>query len=381
MDAMPLNQAGGQGRETQPALLFPDLQPWAQEPQPALDERRKAERDAILRRLATFAESDLGEKQERLAFILRQYPETRDDRRLLVLKYWERFNAKELAQWRSDSHRTLDVLLDLDNFSTLERLARHIQNTLGLFAGDERLRDLRAAMQGEFGRYLAAQPRDCEEIRLYLDETGTDGQSGVLGVAGVCVPDYRFFAQYHAAILQRRSSIGYSGTLHASEITDDCAPHVALMEELKKWRGGLLFIGHAISARVTTHQALLSLLHHLPLDALHRLREDGCLSGPKALVIVKEADEGFDRMYLPSLRTTLPEAMFNGFGGQVYLKEIQSLPKGSEPLLEAADIIAFAMQRGRHPGSHRAKDRLADIVMNVSGLDDPRDRGVVFKKW
>jgi hypothetical protein len=275
----------------------------------------------------------------------------------------------------------LDVLLDLENFENIERAARNIQNTLNLWPGTERFKVFQNERQQFFYQYFAEQGKADPEIRIYLDETGTDNQSRYLAVAGVCAADWRQYERYHAALCQWREGLGFPGTLHASEVTDDIRLPLALLNELGKKRGGLLFVAHVMRARSMTHQELESLFVQIALDTVRSLDESRCLDQPKALLVVKEADEGFDQVYLPRMHHELAEALAVDFLGRIYLKDIQAVPKGREVMLEAADLIVHAMQRRALYGGRNPKDRLAEAVMNVTGLEDPREKGVVIRLW
>ena len=61
---------------------------------------------------------------------------------------------------------------------------------------------MRDSRQQFFYQYFAAQRKGDPEIRIYLDETGTDNKSRYLGIAGVCVADWRQYERYHAALCQ-----------------------------------------------------------------------------------------------------------------------------------------------------------------------------------
>lgn len=368
---------GSLGQRGQPSLFddFDDrVQPWthADETLSAEDEEKQ---QALLARLA---KSDLARVEDKVAWILQRYPETRDNHILLALRYWYRFDADKIDAWEGGS---LNILLELENVATILRMGRHIQNSMKLWSGTERFKDFRDKYQLEFSRYFAEQAEGDKEIRLYLDETGTDTKSGFLAVAGICVPEWKVYEKHHAALRLWREQLGFLGTLHAADIPNDNAPHLALLEQLDSAKGSLLFIGHAIETRIATDQTLETLFLQLTLDALRKLNENGCLRETKHLLVVKEKADGFDRVYLPALRNDLEQALAAEFLGRVWLKDVVALPKGREVMLEVADHIAFGLQRGRRAGSRHPKDVVAETAMNVTGLDDPRERGVVFKLW
>lgn len=359
---------------TQSALFDNSVEAWVPA-ELALSEEKERERRALR---AALGNSEYGTVEQKVARILQQYPETRCSHTRLAIQYWSTFDADKLAEWDSLS---LDVLLDLENFENIERAARNIQNTLRLWSGPERFRFLRNARQLTFYEYFAEQRKGDPEIRLYLDETGTDNKSGYLAVAGICAADWRQYGRYHAALSQWREGLNYPGTMHAADVTSDIRPQLALLSQLRRRRGGLLFVAHVMLARAVTHRELELLFVQIALDTVRALDDSHCLGEPKALTIFKEADEGFDGVFLRPMRNELAEALAADFRGRVYLKDVQALPKGREVLLEAADQIVHGLQRRALHKGRNPKDRLGEAVMNVTGLEDPRAKGIVYKLW
>lgn len=368
-------QTPGASQSSGQSFLFDDrVQPWTHAVE-SLSADVEQQRQVLL---AALANSDYGTVEQKVAYILQRYPETRNSHTRLAIQYWLKFNADKLANW---DRLSLDVLLEVENFENIERAARNIQNTLKLWSGGERYKTLRDARQLLFSEYFAEQRKGDPEIRLYLDETGTDQKSGFLGVAGVCAADWRQYGRYHAALCQWRERLNYPGTLHASQITDDITGHLALLAEVNKRKGGLLFVAHVMRARGMTHTELEALFVQVVLDTLRNLDDSACLNEPKALLVTKEANSGFDSVFLRPLRADLEDALAAEFLRRVYLKDVQSVPKGREVMLEVADQIAHALLRRTLHRGHHPKDRVAEAVMNVTGFEDPREKGIVFKLW
>lgn len=104
---------GGQGS------LFDDrVQAWVHAEESVSGEAQK-EREALL---AALANSEYGTVEQKVARILKQYPETRDSHTRLAIKYWLVYEGEKMAQW---DRLNLEVLLDLENFENIERAAQH----------------------------------------------------------------------------------------------------------------------------------------------------------------------------------------------------------------------------------------------------------------
>jgi hypothetical protein len=151
------------------------------------------------------------------------------------------------------------------------------------------------------------------------------------------------------------------------------------LAELERRRTGLLLIGYVLNSRGMTHWDLFSLFVQLVVDAIRVLKKTGCLSPPRAVRVLKEAESGIDTMYLERMQRQLSDLIAVEFPGQVFVHPIESVVKGREVLLECADLIAGGVQRrvlykGRNP-----KDYVAEAVINVTGFESPADNGALFK--
>lgn len=365
-------------------LLFPihdeirepisDLQPWSGRPEPALSAEQAEHRQKML---ADIANSYLANREQRVAFILQRFPETRDSDTALCIRYWNMYQADVLERWNP---LELEVLFELDRIETLGRVRRMIQNDLRLFRGIEDTRRAREALQAEFHEYLAAHRDSLPEVRFYLDETGNEGDKAYTGIAGICIINWKQFEKHHAALEQWRSKQGWAETIHFSDTGADKVDRaVSLLQQLRSRRSGILFLGYSLVSRGRTHEDLFSLFIQLVVDSLKHLRECKCLTENRSVRVVKEADSGFDALYLHKLTKQLGEVVTLEFPGELAVLPVEAVPKGRTVLLECADLIAGGMQRRALGKGRNPKDRLAEAVMNVTGFEDGAEPGTIFK--
>lgn len=349
-----------------------ELQPWSvpmeSELSPEKNERRQ-------RMLAAVSDSRLGKMEHRVAYILHHFPETRDSDTALCIRYWKKFQADVVSETQP---LVLEVLFGLHRIETLGRIRRFIQNQLRLFRGMKETRKARNAMQVEFHEYLAARQQSLPEVRFYLDETG--GDLTYTGIAGICVINWKQFEIHCAALEQWRSSQGWPETIHFSDIGENKVERgVALLRQLQKRRSGVLFLGYAVNSRGRTDRDQLTLFIQLVLDSLTYLRSQGCLTEPRSIRVFKEAQTGFDSIYLRQLSQQLGDAVALEFPGLLHVLPVEPVPKGRTVLLECADLIAGGMQRRALRKGTNPKDRLAEAVTNVTGFEDADDPSAIFK--
>jgi uncharacterized protein DUF3800 len=351
-----------------------ELQPWSVRHESELPPEQAERRQKML---AEIANSRLATRELRVAHILQRFPETRDSDTALCIRYWKMFQADVLERWQP---MELEVLLELDRIETIGRVRRMIQNELRLFRGVEETRRAREAMQAEFHEYIAAHRDSLPEVRFYLDETGNEGDKTYTGIAGVCIINWKQFEKHHAALEQWRSKQGWPETIHFSETgTDKVDRAVSLLQQLQLRRSGILFLGYSLASRGRTHEDLFSLFIQLVVDSLKYLRECRCLTESRSVRVIKEADSGFDSLFLHKMTKQLGEVVALEFPGELAVLPVEAVTKGRTVLLECADLIAGGMQRRALGKGRNPKDRLAEAVINVTGFEDGADPGTIFK--
>lgn len=255
-----------------------------------------------------------------------------------------------------------------------------IQNDLRLFRGLEDTKRNRDALQQEFHEYFASHRDTFPEVRFYLDETGNEGDKTYIGVAGVCVMNWKQYEKHYAAIAKWRAEQGWPETIHFSETgVDKVDRAVALLAEFQRRRSGILFLGYGMASRGRTNEDMFSLFIQLVIDSLKYLDQNGCLDEPRSVQVVKEANSGFDSLFLDKMTKQLAESVALEFPGKLVVKPVQAITKGREAFLECADLVAGGMQRRALVKGRNPKDKLAEAVINVTGFEEVADTGAVFK--
>lgn len=328
--------------------------------------------------LAAIARSEFGAADREVATILQQLPETRDNYITLCIRHWHRFHADVLEDWGVND---LGFLYKLRKWTTITRACWEIQNKLQLFRGLEETHQYRMLYQKDLQEYIEAHKNVVPEVRFYLDETGNEGDKAYVGIAGVCVINWRQYEIHEAALQQWREQQG-SEPIHFSEMGWDRTPRaIALLDELQKRRGGLLFVGYALQARGSTREAIFTLFAQLVKDAMLYLRQHGSLGEPRVLRVIKEADPAFDNIYLERLTKHLTELVALECPNLLHVVPVEAVVKGRSVLLECADLIAGGMQRRALRKGSNPKDVLAEAVFNVTGFEDASEKGALFKMY
>ncbi len=196
----------------------------------------------------------------------------------------------------------------------------------------------------------------------------------------MCIINWKQFEKHHAALQQWRSEQGWAETIHFSDTGADKVDRaVSLLQQLQCRRSGVLFLGYSLVSRGRTHEDLFSLFIQLVVDSLKYLRECKCLTENRSVRVIKEADSGFDTLFLNKMTKQLDEAVALEFPGELTVLPVAAVTKGRTVLLECADLIAGGMQRRALGKGRNPKDRLAEAVINVTGFEDCADPGTIFK--
>ena len=343
--------------------------------QPPLSTESQEKRQQIL---AAIEASEFGTTEREVARILQQQPETRESYIALCIRYWQRFNADVLEEY---GVADLAFLYELRKWTTITRVGWEIQNKLQLFRGLEDTRQYRMLYQKDLQEYIEAHKNVVPEVRFYLDETGNEGDKAYVGIAGICVMNWRQYEMHAAALDQWREKQGPE-PIHFAEMGWDRTPRaIELLGELQKRRGGLLFVGYALQARGSTREAIFTLFAQLVKDAMLYLRQHGSLGEPRVLRVIKEADPPFDNIYLESLTKHLTELVALECPNLLHVVPVEAVVKGRSVLLECADLIAGGMQRRALWKGSNPKDVLAEAVFNVTGFEDALEKGALFKMY
>ncbi len=353
------------------SYLSPTL-PWSL-PVEIQNQEVLTDRSELLSRLGTL---NLVTVEHKVAKVLQQYPECRDSDTALAIRYWKKFQPDILEK---NKPLSLDVLHHLQPMTTIIRCRQHIQNDLSLFQGAPRTRRRRGDLQMEFFQYLSEQKATQPEITVYLDETGTDGQSNYMGIGGICVIDNR---QYELTLQQFnnwREDLNYPETFHFADASSKNADYfMQLAAQLSKRRTGLMFFGYATEVKGARNQKIADLIIQLVSDIVDYMQENGCLNTHRHLRIVKEAEAQFDNMHLDQLRKDVAEHLYHHNGSMISLTDILPRPKGREVMLECADLIASSMRRRLTTNRDIHKDRISSAVFNATGLVDDSESSALY---
>ena len=134
----------------------------------------EAKRESLLHAVNS---SQLNTIEERVAWLLNQFPKTRDSDITLQIRYWQNFQPDRF----SGSEISVSDYYRLAKLTTLTRARATIQNELKLFQACDEVKKHRKQLQdGERANALKKRP-NCHQYAIYIDESGKNQDNLIVG--------------------------------------------------------------------------------------------------------------------------------------------------------------------------------------------------------
>lgn len=322
----------------------------------------KEERRAALQ--AELARGELNKIQSKVAWVLNNFPETRDSDIHLQLRYWETFEGF------SGDVISRDDLFRLPRLTTLARARANIQNDLRLFQASPEVRHQRGKLSEEERQRLAEQAPPAPLIAIYADESGKTGDHLIWGSVWYLHAADQLKVIRKAGDLQ--STTGLKGELHFKAIDKDNLPsYVKAVDFLLRELPAVSF--KAITLRrlglPRADEALQKALYHLLVRGLRHEHDTGRAVLPRSMGLVKdEEDQSRDSLMLATIRDQVQQAAKTTFENQLRVDEFMALASHDSIHLQLADLFASSLNRVLNsPNSGSAKDEFARFFLSRVG--------------
>ena len=350
----------------------PPIEPAAgeQAPDPTPEEIAAAKLEQHRNRLLQASESfgTLDTIQERVAWILNHYPETRDSDRPLWFRYWSVF---ESDHWDGRSV-TLTEAQELTHPGSLTRARALIQNRFRLFLASDEVRARRGTLADEERDRARAQAAPTPLLSVFADESGKGAERLIVGsVWFLHAPEIiKMMRDIEAVKLEHN----FTGELHFAEINGGNLPfYLAAAQAIAESGAAVSFKAVRVERRGIGRQdqAFEDLFYHLLVRGLDHEHRTGRAPFPRRIALLKDREEiGRDNLMMANLRDRVSGAAAAQFGGEVQTDEFASEVSERHQLLQVADLYASSINRRVNVRGDRAKDVFAREFLRLLGTPD-----------
>ncbi len=332
-------------------------------PNPEADskaEKIEKERQELLTRVAS---SELSNMRHRVAWLLNQFPGTRNSDIALQIKYWKIFE-KDIV---SGSSVDLDDLYRLTRLTSLSRARATIQNDYRLFLADPEVREHRGTLE-EGEREKAVETPDHPVYKVFLDESGKTSSYLLVGSLWVLSAGIETF-QLISDVNELKRKWGFSGEFHFSKMKkQDVGIYKELVDIFLVRGGPISFKFLSVPKEGLKAQAALpDLFYHLLKQGIDHEDSTGRASLPRTLQVWKDLEEaGADKLLMTNLADKMHHSAVSVYDNKLVVKDFHAVDSKGNVFLQMADIMAGSANRilSRSGEAHTYKDELAEYLLN-----------------
>ena len=331
-----------------------------EEKQQQLDEKRQRLLDSV-----RAFEHDTAE--QKVAWLLNNYPETRNSDITLQIKYWEHFNRDRV----SGGSIALVDLYSLPRYGSISRHRSRIQNQYGLFLAVDVVRKKRGKLSGEEKEHAIEKNEvstDCSLI--FADESGKNDKYLIVGSAWVATPLSALLLSDMIATFRETRMKGRE--LHFTKAGKrDRELYYSFMDMIVSNMDFLGFKALYLSNQGIRNKQdmLVKLFFHLVAKGFDHEVESKRVRLPRGIEFTKDKEEeGYDSMLLAEMRTRLMGYSTSKYKGGLRCADFGALDSKDSNLLQLADVYTGCLHRVLNGnGSTHWKDVFAKDFLEAVG--------------
>ena len=304
---------------------------------------------------------------QRIAWVLNNYPETRDSDIKLQLRYWSHFES-----WDGGAIPA-EELFERARLTSLSRGRAYIQNTHNLFLASPEIRKRRGKLSEEERQKALEQRPTFPLFAVYADESGKGADN--LIVASVWFLHAPETLSLLNRIAQWRAERKFESELHFKTLRKAELPlYKEFIDLVLRTTASISFKAISVPREGIgrADDALGDLYYFLLLRGAEHEAETGRAPLPRSIQLWKDLEEkGRDQLLLAKLAEGLAQSGRTRFEGQLTVDEFEAVPSDELVLLQIADLYAGSLNRSLNsPGEkHGPKDEFAGFMLERVGTD------------
>jgi hypothetical protein len=291
----------------------------------------------------------------KVGFILNQFPETRDNDKLLTVEIYKTFYAEYLED--GDKIRLNDLLIMPKSYE-MQRYRAHIQNVLGLFKASpdvQKRRKVRRKEWREEETIVLSPP-----VEVFTGESGSDSSHLVIGSLWIydrlknhsILMELKDFREKAKNVPSKFDKINASNQKAAAEF----------LEIILKYADVIGFEAHIFEnykEKVDSlHEAFL---HHI-LETIDSRIDKKIIELPKAISIIKNLEIEDDGARLEDIHKDMNRLLKGKYNDTAFIDQLFSIETENSPLLQMTDYFTGALNQlytRKKSATGKSKDEFA----------------------
>lgn len=309
-------------------------------------------------------------KNEKVAWLLNNYPDTRDSDITLQLRYWRTFESDLFDGTYIDA---MD-LYKLTRLTSIARARATIQNNYKLFLASPEVRKQRGTLESEEKQKAIDSRLNYPVFAVYADESGKNGSHLIVGSMWV-YDGYETF-KLNQKINAWKESRKFNSEFHFKNISARTLPLYKELVDLLKENSGIICF-KAISVEKSgvsnVSEALESLFYHLLIKGVEHENDTSRAPLPRSLQLWKDAENpGTDKLMLANLEDKLRQAASNRFDQKLFVDHLEAVDSKDLSLIQVADLFTGSINRllNEKEADQNHKYELATYFLDQFGLSD-----------
>ncbi len=362
------------------------------EPQRELDflteeEKKKKEieerKEFILQSVLNFK---LDTCEQKVAWLLNNYPQTRNSDITLQIEYWRHFNRDKI---QNETVRLTD-LYHLPRLNSLTRLRARIQNEYELFLAKDEIRKHRGKLSEEEKKKAVEKKEEYTESSLiFADESGKNDDYIIVGSVWFLVPFSAYTLEHVLSEFREKSLGGHE--IHFTKAKPK--QKEAYYQLIKIIRENSEFIGfkavYLRSQGIRNKQEVIrKLFYFVVAKGVEHEVDSNRIGLPRLVSFTKDAEEeGYDSLLIEEMRDGLANHSSTHFDKKVRYDQLVAKSSAENNLLQVADLFTGCLNRRLNHKDQKnwkddfAEDFLRSIGMQIEdfGEDDIGDASIAIK--
>ncbi|KUO96952.1 DUF3800 domain-containing protein [Ferroacidibacillus organovorans] len=349
--------------------------------QDEIDKEKRHERESELL-LGKLVSGNMTNLTTRVAFILNQYPDTRNSDITLQIKYWEKFQNKLYNSGKFN----VEDLYALERLTSITRARAKIQNEYKLFRPNDIIRRFRRDRE-ECEREVQLYTRpEIPTVSIYCDESGKT--SKYIMVGSVWIHDFEREAELRKHFITWKENRGLksSDEFHFTQMSRHQLPlYKDFVEEVIKISDMMSFV-LVVAERSQGNKIddlVMELHYQLVLQGIDHEVAARRINFPRQINLFKDKEDGTDKLMVEKLRQLMVGGFNNYFQNKLQLALLDSLNSKFSVFIQIADLFTGCISRlMNQPEGNNHKDELAEhftklLKIRISGSNVSAENDLV----